>query len=56
MVIGYLRMNKAGGKSCIDLEIDISGARCEHLIAFALLGPGNKITAIISFNNIDHPP
>lgn len=45
-------MSKASGKSYADLEIDISGARCEHLIAVVLPETEHKTTAIISFKCI----
>lgn len=35
-VTDYLQMGKASGKSYADLGIDISSARCEHLIAVVL--------------------
>lgn len=45
-------MSKAKGKSYADLEIDISGARCEHLFAVVLPETERKTTVIISFNRV----
>lgn len=45
-------MSKASGKSYAALEIDISGARCEHLIAVVLPETERKTTAIISFKHV----